>query len=153
VYLGILLVDVIGWLQEMNSVLYAAAGQWLLLVLLPGLLSNLYFHRFLQQRYSEAYRLARAFSWLHPADGWRQQPEIIRAVQLAQQGQLATAQETLQRFQGTNSLVALGAMANLYRITNQWEAFVAWHQQHPERLERHPQLLPMLVRARGETGA
>ena len=152
VYLAILLVDVIGWLWELNAVVYAAAALWLLLVLLPGLVSNLYLRRFLQQRYSEAYWLARIISWLHPADGWRQQPQIIHAVKLAQRGELVAAQETLQRFQGVRSLIGLAAVANLYRITNQWEAFVGWAQQHHQELERHPQFLPMLLRARGETG-
>ncbi len=40
----------------------------------------------------------------------------------------------------------------LYRITNQWDELIAWETQHREALERFPQLLHTLLRARGETG-
>src|SRR5437773_12566485 len=68
-YLLILLVCLTGRFWDQKPLVYAAGAMLLLLVLLPGFLSKLYFRRFFQQRYSAARRLARVFSWLHPADG------------------------------------------------------------------------------------
>ena len=151
-YLAILLLSVGGWLGEQPAIIYTAAAIWLLLVLLPGLIGRLYQRRFMQQRYSAARRLARIISWLHPADGWRQLPKILRAIELAQQGDLAAASETLNRFQEVKSMIGLAAVVNLYRITNQWEELLLWHARHRQEIERHSQFLMILLRARGETG-
>ncbi|MGA2257916.1 MAG: rhomboid family intramembrane serine protease, partial [Thermoguttaceae bacterium] len=151
-YLGILLLSVAGWLLEQPGMIYAAAATWLLLVLLPRLITRLYHRRFMQQQYSAARRLAQIVSWLHPADGWREQPKIIHALELAQQGELTAAAETLKRFQEVRSLIGMAAVVNLYRITNQWEELLVWHARHREEIERHPQLLFVVLRARGETG-
>src|SRR5262249_30542085 len=151
-YLGILIVDVCGWFWQKQALVYTALGLWLLFVLAPALLGRAYYRLFLQQRYADAYRLARIIRWLHPADGWWQQPGIIRALDLAQQGDLHTASETLQRFQGAKSVLGLAAVTNLFRITNQWEELLAWQARNSKELERHPQMLPVLLRAHGETG-
>src|SRR5882672_6029910 len=149
---SILLVCLAGWFWQQPALIYAAGAMWLLLVLLPGALAGLYYRRFLQQRFSAARRFARIISWLHPTDGWRQQPEIVRAVELAQRGELAAASEALKRYQEAKSLIGLVAMPTLYRITNQWEEFIAWESRHRQEIERVPQLLHALLRARGEIG-
>jgi membrane associated rhomboid family serine protease len=151
-YLTILIIAIIGWLWERNVLVYGALGMWLLFVLVPGLLGRKYYRLFLQQRYVAAYRLARVISWLHPTDGWRQQPEIIRALELAQKGDLEAASEMLKRFQGIKSVLGLAAVTNLFRITNQWEELLAWQARNSQEVERHPQMLPVLLRAHGETG-
>ena len=151
-FLVILLTAVAGWLMERAALVYAAGAMWLVLVLLPGLLGTLYYRRFLQQKYSAAYRLARIIGWLHPADGWRQQPQIVRAVDLAQRGELPAAMEALKRFQDAPSVIGLTAMPVLYRITGQWEELFAWEVRHSREIERMPQLLHVRLRARGETG-
>ena len=152
VYLAILLVAVIGRATGKGAIIYWALGMWFVLVLFPSLLLRWQHRQFLQQRYASARRLATIVSWLHPADGWRQQPEIIRALELAQQGDLSAASEVLRRFQGAQSLIGLAAVANLYRLTNQWEQLLAWERQLPGGLERYPQLLSVSLRAYGETG-
>jgi len=151
-YLTILALAVMGWFWMKSALIYSAFMMWLLFVLVPGLLGRTYYRFFLQQRYSTAYRLARAISWLHPTDGWRLQPEIVRALDLAQQGDIEAASETLKRFQEVKSVLGLAAMTNLFRITNQWEELLAWQARNSQELERHPQMLPVLLRARGETG-
>ncbi len=132
--------------------IYTSAAMWLLLVLLPGLIGRRCMQRCLQQQYAAAYRLAQIIRWLHPADGWRTQPDLIHALDLAQRRELAAALETLNRFQEVKSLMGLVAVTHLYRITNQWEELLVWDARHRQELERHPQLLPVLLRARGETG-
>jgi rhomboid protease GluP len=152
VYLSILLVAVVGSLCRQPTLIHLAAGMWFLLVLTPGLMGRLYHQRFLQQRYSGARKLAQIISWLHPADGWRTLPEIIRALELAQRGELTGAQEILKRFQDVKSVIGLAAVTNLYQLTNQWEELWDWQTRNLPAIERHPSFLPSLLRAKGETG-
>ena len=152
VYVAILFLSVAGWSQEQPGIIYTAAALWLLLVVLPGLIGKLCIRRFMQQQYSAASRLARIVFWLHPADGWREQAKIIDALELAHQGELAAALETLKRFQDVKSPIGMAAIANLYRITNQWDELLLWHARHREEIERHLGLLFVVLRARGETG-
>ena len=151
VYLVILVTDLLGRFWA-HGLIYAAGALWMLLVLIPGLAARFYYQRVLQERYGAAYKFARVIRWLHPADGWNQQPEIVRAVDLAQRGELTAAQATLERFQQVKSVTGLAAMVNLYRITSRWEEFRVWERQRRLDLDQHPQLLPALLRARGETG-
>ena len=48
-----------------------------------------------QQRYASAWRLARALRFLHPADGLLEQSEMLRALEIAQRGDFASAQALL----------------------------------------------------------
>ena len=151
-YLTILAVLLAGGLLEANTLIYVAAVMWLVLAFTPGLISLRYYRRLFEQNYSAAYQLSKILSWLHPLDGWREQPEIMRALILAQQGKLSGALEILEKFRDNKSAIGVAAVANLYRITNQWEEFLHWEREHQEAIGRHPQLLPTLLRARGETG-
>jgi rhomboid protease GluP len=152
VYLAILLVAVWGKIEGQEACLYAAVAMWVVFVLIPGLLFRALNRRFLQQRYRDAFRLARVMSWLHPADGWRQQPEVMRALDCAERGELPQAVEILNRFQNVNSLMGMAAVTNLYRLTNKWEELADWLARRQRDLDRHAQMLPALLRAKGETG-
>ncbi|MGD1083367.1 MAG: rhomboid family intramembrane serine protease [Verrucomicrobiota bacterium] len=152
VSLAILLLAGFGQLGRQKACIYLAAALWLLLVLVPGLLGRSYHRHLLRQQYPAARRLARIVSWLHPADGWGEMPQIVHALDLAQRGQAPAALEILNRFQTAKSLTGLTAMVNLCRITHQWERLLAWHDRDSPQLERHPQLLVAFLRARGETG-
>src|SRR5579883_538160 len=151
-YVGILLVAGAGKALNSNILINCSLGTWLLLVLAPALLSRAYYKSFLQQRYAKAEQLARFISWLHPADGWPQQPEILRALELARRGEITEAQDILARFKGTRSTLGLAAVTNLFRITNQWEELLEWQKFHVPNPAKHPALLPVLMRAFGETG-
>jgi rhomboid protease GluP len=151
-YLAIHVVAVIGRLRQENGWTNTALGMWLLLALLPGLIARIQYRLVFQQRYAAACRVARVISWLHPADGLRQQPEMLRALERAQRGELSAALETLQRFEKIESVIGLVAMINLFRLMNRWEELIAWQGRHGQHLERYPQLLPTLLRAQGETG-
>ena len=147
-FLLILAICLAGWSWQQPSLVYASGALWFLFVVVPGLLGKLYFRRFLEQRYPEARRLARIISWLHPADGWRQQPGLVHAVELAQRGELAAASAALERYRETKSLVGLIAMTMLYRISHRWEQLIAWETRHRDELERFPQFLHVALRAR-----
>jgi rhomboid protease GluP len=85
-------------------------------------------------------------------DGWREQPRIISALEMAQQGNLEAAVEILNRYRNIRSQAGMTAIVHFYRLTNNWEDFLKWQEEHREILEQQPQMLPFLLRARGETG-
>ena len=150
-YCGIMLMAVIGKVFNLTAFIYGALAVWFLLVLLPSLLARVFYRYLLQQRYAPARRLARLISWLHPGDGWRQQPEVIYALQLAQQGDLTAATEMLGRLREAKSVIGLAAVAHFFRLTGQWEEFLAWQQRHAYSA-RPSQLLHLILRAHGEIG-
>ena len=152
VYLLILLLASAGYYLRMGPVVYTAAGLWLVFVLWPAFLSGAYHKRIVQHRYAAASRLARLMSLLHPADGWREQPAIARALQAAQSGDFITARKGLEQIQGRSADGALTAVVHLHRISGQWEELLHWLQERGQTNGEEPQLLPVLLRAHGETG-
>jgi rhomboid protease GluP len=152
VFLLILFVSTVGWLREQRALIYLGLGMWMLFVLTPGLISRLHFRSFLQQNFSAARRFARIISFLHPADGWREQPQIAAAMELAQRGDFDAASAALRRYDNVKSLPGVVAIINLHRMTQQWDALLEWESRHREDLKRQPFFFQTLLRARGETG-
>jgi rhomboid protease GluP len=149
----IMFIAIAGSICKQASLVYLAGILWLILVLLTALLSRVYTRLFLQQRYLGARRLARVIAWLHPADGWREQPRIVEALFLAQKGELPAAIAILDRYRNTKSSPGMTAVAHFYRLTDDWEGFLRWQIENPELTRRQPQFLPIWLRAKGETGA
>lgn len=135
-----------------NSLIYLAAALWAVFILLPNLLAIRYNKRLFEQNFAGARRYARAISVLHPFDGWREQPRIVHALELAQRGDTDDAVKILHEFQNLTSPSAVVAIVNLYRITQQWENFCRWAKQQSREVESDPTFLPTLLRARGEIG-
>ncbi|HYT60153.1 MAG TPA: rhomboid family intramembrane serine protease [Haliangiales bacterium] len=152
VCLLILAMTVAGGWWNFRPAIYAGGVFWAVLVLVPALLARLHLRLFLQQRYRAARKLAQIVRRLHPAGGWREQPEILRALELAQAGDLESGVEILRRHQSAQGLGAAAAIANLYRLTNQWEEFIAWQEKQAADLSSHPQFIPVSLRACGEVG-
>jgi rhomboid protease GluP len=152
VYVVILVIDVLGSVFRQALFIHVAVVLWLVLALLPGIIARLYQRRFLQQQYAAASRLARAISWLHPMDGWREQPRIVHALELAQQSDIAAAAQILDRYRHIKSMAGITAMVHFYRLTGDWEGFLKWHDEQRAIFRGRPQLLPFLLRAKGETG-
>jgi rhomboid protease GluP len=150
-YGAILLLALAGKLLEIGALIYGAGAMWLLLVVLPGFLSRFYYRCFFQQRYLAARRVARLISVLHPADGWLEIPQVLRALEVAQKGDVTAATEALRRIQGVKSVIGVAAVMNLYRLTNRWEELVTWNT-NSDALARYPEVLSTLLRAYGETG-
>jgi len=127
---------------------------WGLLVLLAALLVLCYQRLQVGQRYAAARRVALVIRFLHPADGWKEVPPWMEAMAHAQRGEQAQARKIYQRFQENGGPDALYATAQLYRLTNQWEEFMEWRREQLTEaiLGRHPVLIPLVLRAFGETG-
>ena len=58
----------------------------------------------------------------------------------------------MKSFGEVKSQIGVAAVINLFRITNQWEGLLAWHERHRLEVERLPQSLSVVLRALGETG-
>jgi rhomboid protease GluP len=124
---------------------------WLLFVLTPSLGSRWAARLILQQRFTEAQRWARVLAILHPFDDWQVQPEIARALALAQQGKASEAVKILRRYENNNSTMGASAKLQLYRLQNRWAELVAWLERSPD-LAANPAEISAYIRALGEIG-
>ncbi|HEY9849791.1 MAG TPA: rhomboid family intramembrane serine protease [Leptolyngbyaceae cyanobacterium] len=105
-------------------------------------------------RYGEARKLMKSLRWLHPADGWLQQPEILRALEMGQRGEITEAFQILNRYQTNNTPVGRNATLLLYRMSSRWEELLLWvHAYVPEKaLFKDTTLVSYYLRSLGETG-
>lgn len=137
-----------------KSVGYAVGAAWLLFVLVPSLGTRVAWRWAMQQRYAAAWRLALVLRWLHPFDTERHKPELLRAMWLAQQGQIEEAVEILRQLVPSGGMTGRVAAAQMYRLTGRWEELVEWVNSSvgPTGLLRDVGVLLSYVRALGETG-
>jgi len=127
---------------------------WLLLVILPTLLLSRTNRLVYQQSYRQAGKLAKWVSWLHPADGLKEYPQLIRSLEMAQMGEIAAAKDILTQHQDINSIRGRYAIIMLYRVDAQWEELLVWiRDRFPEKvLLNDRDLIVNYIRALGETG-
>src|SRR5262249_6658070 len=126
VLLLVLAISGIGFILFPEQAGYAALTLWLVLYLAPVLGARLLLRAVLGQRYRRARRLALALRWLHPADGWWQQPELIGALLALGQGDIAAAAATLERQKGNRGPLSQTAQILLFRIAADWTGLRAW---------------------------
>lgn len=107
-----------------------------------------------QERYQAAHRLAQVLRWLHPADGWRDYPTLLKAMALAQQGDMQQAIALLDRYR--SPITPIGRLATVlsYRLEGRWADLLAWVHDHNfiPQLRYDLSLMTYYVRALGETG-
>ncbi len=127
---------------------------WLVLLLIP-LAGFARVHALIhQERYGEARRIATYLRWLHPIDGWFEQPQILQALELGQQGRADEAIINLRVAEPLASPLGRNATALVLLMGARWEELLDWIQQHvPENvLRRDPYLTIHYLRALGEVG-
>jgi rhomboid protease GluP len=131
-----------------------AGGLWLVFVIVPSIGARILQRLTMQQQYGTARKLALYLQWLHPADGWREQPEMLRALALADSGEMDRAAEILNRHEGVNGAFAQTTRIIFCRINNQWEELSDWLGKQPDRkaLSQDPNLFVTWLRALGEIG-
>jgi rhomboid protease GluP len=107
------------------------------------------------QRYTLARRLARALLFLHPARPLRAQGELLRALQLAKQGDISRALILLAPLRNNHTNAGRQAIAQSFRLRDEWINLVGWvRSELPPPVRRHDYaLMPLYLRALGETGA
>ncbi|MBW4648320.1 MAG: rhomboid family intramembrane serine protease [Kastovskya adunca ATA6-11-RM4] len=133
---------------------WVSGSLWAILVMIP-LLGRAKVNRlFYQQRYSQAYKLAALLRWLHPADGWLEQPQFLRALELGQQNRMDDALKIFHRDQNHKTPFGRKTIASLYHMGAQWEELLVWVRDSlPEKvLLQEPTLVVYYLRALGETG-
>lgn len=143
----------ITWVVNLISMQWAVllgGIAWLFLMLLPSLGLRKIQTLIYRQKYQEAYYWTLILRFLHPFDGWWEQPKIIKALQLAQQGNREAAQTLLTQEQQNSSLISQQAIAMNYALNLNWGGLLAW--MDAMQISRQDPLLTMYYcRALGET--
>jgi len=74
-------------------------GLWAVLMVTPAIAIRNVNQLLTQQKFKQARRVATIVRLLHPVDGWKEQPELIKALKMAQEGLLDEATAIFQRYQ------------------------------------------------------
>lgn len=127
---------------------------WTVLVLVPILGFKQINQLVAKQQFGQASKLAAILRWLHPMDGWRDQPHLLKALELGQRGEIAEAEARLNRHRAATTSTGRDAIATLYRMGARWEELLTWIQNElpPTALQREPYTVIFYLRALGETG-
>lgn len=152
---AVLLVTGMSWIISPDVAGFVGGGAWLALILVPSLGLRKIAELTAQQRYAHARWIAQALRFVHPADRLRQQSELLRAFQIAQQGDFGGALTILDSFATNQTHVGRQATAQSFRIRADWEGLVRWFKTElpPGITQTDPGLQPLYLRALGETGA
>ena len=133
---------------------FVAASLWGIFVFLP-LVGFLKVNQMVdEQRYDTAHQISLYLRWVHPADGWLEQPEILRALAMGKRGEIQPAFHILQRYQSVTTRASRRATALLYAMESRWEELLMWlrlNMNEPSIL-RDGDLALYYFRSLGETG-
>jgi rhomboid protease GluP len=156
-----------GWIFVSAAILVATAAMfyltpkvagliggalWAIFIVLPNLGNRRVNQLVTQQRFGQASKVARFISWLHPADGWRTQPDFLRALWMGQRGDIVEAMAILHRYQTVKTPSGRLAIATIYQLDARWEDLLMWIQTIPESvLQQDFDLLLCYLRSLGET--
>jgi rhomboid protease GluP len=153
--LAVLLVTGAAWIVKPDVAGFVGGGAWLVLLLAPLVGLRKVAELAAQQRYASARRLARALRFLHPADGLLEQSQLLRALDLAQQGDFASALALLGQLRNSHTSVGRQAIAQSFRFRGDWNGLLGWLRGElpPGIMQSDVALLPLYLRALGETGA
>ncbi|WP_017307162.1 rhomboid family intramembrane serine protease [Spirulina subsalsa] len=158
-----------GWSLVSGSILGVTSGLFYLAPNLAGIIGGSLWAVFLlvplvgfakvnkliyQERYRDARRLAAYLRWLHPADGWLEQPVILEALEMGQQGKMAQALKNLHPYEKAETPIGRNATALLFLMRARWQELLQWIQHTiPESLLiQDPYLVTYYLRALGEMG-
>jgi rhomboid protease GluP len=127
---------------------------WAVLVVAPLIVIGNVNRLLTQQKFQQARKTAKIVRLLHPADGWREQPELIKGLEMAQKGLIEEATIIFQRYQSPKTTIGRTATITLYQISSSWAELLLWIQQNipSDILTRESYLLLMYLRSLGETG-
>jgi rhomboid protease GluP len=153
--LAVLLVTGVSWMVNPDCAGFVGGGAWLVLLLVPAIGLRKAAEFASRQRYPLARRLTRALRFLHPSEALRAQAELLRALQLAQQGEFATALAVLAPLRNNHTNVGRQATAQSFRLRGEWINLVGWIRSEVPSAVRHNDfaLMPLYLRALGEAGA
>ena len=127
---------------------------WAILILLPLIGFKQVNQLVARERYIKARKLASWLRWLHPSDGCWEEPELFRALELGQQGNMEEAVQILNRYTTAKTPIGRTATVLLYRMGARWEELLLWlRNEIPESvLFTDTTMGSYYLRALGETG-
>jgi rhomboid protease GluP len=152
---AVLIVTGVSWIVKPDLAGFVGGGAWLALILAPSLGLRKAAELVAQQRYASASRLARVLRFLHPADGLREQSDLLRALEIAQRGDFGSALALLGRMRNIHTNAGRQAIAQSFRIRGDWEGLLGFLRSElpPGIMQTDFALQPLYLRALGETGA
>lgn len=127
---------------------------WAILILLPLMGMRMVNQLFYQERYGQASKLAGILRWLHPADGWLEQPVLLKALEMGQRGDMDNAIQILNRYQSTKTAIGRSAFAFIYRMGACWDELLLWLRENftEKEILEDADLAVYYVRSLGEIG-
>jgi rhomboid protease GluP len=134
---------------------YVAGGMWAVFILMPALAQRSARRWTVQQKYDRAMRPAIIAGILHPFDGMPQLSRLLRAMSRAEQGRIESAIAMMKQLETTAPThLARSAAIHARRLSNDWSGLIDWVDSKikPKKLLRDHNILPMYIRAMGETG-
>ncbi|MFP4056019.1 MAG: rhomboid family intramembrane serine protease [Candidatus Brocadiia bacterium] len=133
---------------------YVGGGLLAVLVVAPLTGYRRLFHHTVRGEYGKARRLAAALRVLHPADGWRELPRLLEALESGRPEAVAEAAAEREADRSGQTGVGRLGVALLYRLHNQWKELQDWLHANlsPAELARDPNMLALMLRTYGELG-
>ncbi len=128
---------------------------WLTFVLIPILGLRQVNYWVYQESFRKARVLAALLSWLHPGDGWRDQPQFLRTLEFIKKGEIARAKTILdRRFQTSNYGFNYTAQALQFRMEANWEDCLNWIKNELSQAQvwQSPTIATIYLRSLGELG-
>ena len=135
--------DIAGW---------AIGGAWMLLLVIPNVLSRVNNRLVIGQRFALAAPMATLMTLLHPEREWRAQQQIIGALRLAQRGAFDAATARLADLVAdhrTPPAMAINARMHLARLQDRWTEFI---EEAPWRAVPAPLATMVEMRALASAG-
>ncbi|MCA1658177.1 MAG: rhomboid family intramembrane serine protease, partial [Verrucomicrobiaceae bacterium] len=125
---------------------------WLALLVLPAVGLRKAAELASRQNFAPARRLTRALWFLHPADALRAHAELLRALEVAERGDISSAFSILGPLRNNHTNVGRQATAQSFRLRGEWINLVGWVRGEiaPSVRETDFALLPLYFRALGE---
>ena len=129
-------------------------GLWAVLIVTPAIAIGNFNRLLTQQKFKQARRIATIVRLLHPLDGWKEQPELMKALEMAQGGLIDEATAIFQRYQLSTTTIGRYATVTLYQINSDWSELLLWMRKKitPKILDKEVYIQIMYMRCLGEIG-
>ena len=122
-----------GWFAFPTTAGYVAGGCWCVLLLAPSLISRRLNRLVTREDYKGAASIVRWVKRLYPFDDCRTLVDTYTALALAKNGSRDRAAEILNRYRHVNMPAARAAVAQLYKMEERWQEFIAWADEKSRR--------------------
>ncbi len=142
----------ITWLLAPSIAGYVGGTFWALLLLAPSMVERRIAGLLLAKQYQAARRFALVRQALHPWNDSPHLPWLLRALELAQAGNLSAALEQLAGRRSETTAAGRTATAFTFALTENWAGLVEWCRRDLS-VTRLPAVRTLYLRGLGEVGA